>query len=364
MIKNNEGFIEPKIDEKKCVNCGICLKKCPQNNEIKRNEVIKCYAAKNNNKLELREGSSGSIFKIIADYILDNEGIVYGVTFNNSMEANTIRIEKKEDVWKLMGSKYVQSNTNTTYYLAKKDLEKGKNVLFTGTPCQIAGLKSYLNKEYDSLITIDLVCHGVPSPKLFKKYIKSIEEKNKSKVKEYYFRNKEKNGWGLNSKILFENGKTRYVSANLDPYYKSFLEAKTYREVCYNCKYANTKRVGDITLADYWGIEREHPKFYNELGVSAILINTEKGKVIYEKIKAKIDCIDTDIEKIKKKNKNLIEPSNRTQLRDVIYKNIDNSSFEKYVKKSLKFKKEGKDILKSIIPHSIKKIVKKALNGG
>ena len=161
------------------------------------------------------------------------------------------------------------------------------------------------------LITIDLVCHGVPSEKLFKKYIESIEKKYKSKVKNYYFRNKEKNGWGLNTKIILENGKKLYLSANLDAYYKSFLEGKTYREACYNCKYANTSRVGDITLADFWGIRKEHPDFNTNLGVSAILVNTKKGIEIFNELESKIEFIETSIDKISNENKNLIRPTKR-----------------------------------------------------
>ena len=354
--RNSEGFIEPLIDKEKCINCGICLKKCPQVDEaLKRNKPIKCYAAKNKENEKLKNGSSGSIFSVIADYVLNNRGVVYGVAFNDNLNLNTIRITNKKDLIDLMGSKYIQSNTRDTFSLVKKDLKKDLLVLYVGTPCQIAGLKNFLGEEYEKLITIDLVCHGVPSEKLFKKYIESIEKKYKSKVKNYYFRNKEKNGWGLNTKIILENGKKLYVSANLDPYYKSFLEGKTYREACYNCKYANTSRVGDITLADFWGIRKEHPDFNTNLGVSAILVNTKKGIEIFNKLESKIEFIETSIDKISNENKNLIRPTKRPNIRTNVYENLDNINFEKYAKEKLKFKRELKDIIKNAVPHRIKK---------
>lgn len=310
------------------------------------------------------KGSSGSIFVILANYVLNNKGIVYGTAFNDKYETNIVKVTQKENLDKLMGSKYIQSNTQHTYSQVKEDLQNGKLVFYVGTPCQIAGLKSYLNKEYNNLLTADLVCHGVPSQKLFKKYIESIEDKYKSKIKQYYFRNKEKNGWGLNIKILLENGKIIYKNANLDSFYKSFLEGKTYREVCYNCRYTNLNREGDFTLADYWGIQREHPDFNSNLGTSAILINTKKGEEIFNNINSNIYYVETKIEKIIKENKNLIRPTNRPNIRGNIYYNLDKMSFKKYEKKELKFRARLIDKIKSLIPYKLKKTIKKVVLGG
>lgn len=361
MIENNEGFLEPQIDKSKCINCGLCLKKCPQYNNNLGNTPIKCYAGKNKNIEQLKIGSSGSIFKIIADYVIDNSGAVYGAAFNENLDLNTIRVVNKNDLIKLTGSKYIQCNTNKTFKTVKDDLQSEKFVLYTGTPCQIAGLKSYLNVEYDKLITIDLVCHGVPSHKLFNEYIKYLEKKYNSKVINYNFRCKEKNGWGLNSKVILKNGEVKYINSNLDCYYKSFLDAKTYREVCYNCKYANINRVGDITLADYWGIQKVHPNFDPDLGASAIMINTKKGEYVFKNIKNKVEFIETDIQKIALQNKNLIKPSDRPQVRDFVYNDLCKKDFKIYIKENLKFNKKLKDIVKNIIPVRIKKIIKKCI---
>ena len=363
MIENSEGFIEPYLDKAKCIDCGLCANRCPQLNNVKYNKLnkIKTYAAKNKNVSEQKASSSGGIFSAIANYILENNGVVYGSAFNKEIVVEHIRIVNKEELNKLRGSKYVQSNTKHTFKEVKADLESHKMVLYSGTPCQIAGLKAFLGKEYEKIYTVDFVCHGVPSPKLFFKYIKWLEEKNKSKIKNYEFRNKEKNGWGLTAKVTFENGKVKYINSNLDSYYKSFLEGKTYRECCYSCKYSNTDRVSDITLADYWGIENEHPEFYDEKGVSAILVNTIKGKEIINNIKDSIQLEDTTLEKILNKNKNLKSPTQRKKEREDIYKNIENMDFVTYIKNNLKYKRKIKDIIKSIIPGSIKKKMKKIM---
>ena len=263
MIANEEGFLYPVIDEKKCINCGLCTKVCPQLKKIKEEstEYPKAYAMRNKNTEELKQSSSGGIFKVLANYVLENDGVVFGVAYDENLNVNHIKVKDKEKLKLLQGSKYVQSNINNTYKEAEKELKKNKIVLFSGTPCQIAGLNSFLMKYYDNLITCDLVCHGVPSQKLFKKYIEFLSEKFKSKVVKYNFRSKNKKGWGLVSQVETKDGKIRFVEPDFDPYYSNFLSSNTYRESCYKCYYSNCNRVSNITLADYWGINRIHPKF-------------------------------------------------------------------------------------------------------
>lgn len=363
MIENKEGFLEPKIDYEKCTNCGMCYKKCPQINDVnsRRLENIEVYAAKNKNVEEQKASSSGGIFSILANYVLDKNGIVYGCAYNEDLVAEHIRIENKKELYKLRGSKYVQSNTKHTFTEVKEYLKNDKFVLYTGTPCQIAGLKAFLGKDYETLILVDFICHGVPSPLLFKKYIDWLQSKNISKIEEYNFRSKEKNDWGLNSKVKFNNGNTIYIPANLDAYYKSFLDGKTYRECCYKCKYANTQRNSDITIADFWGIQKEYPEFYDEKGVSAIIVNTEKGNNIIKNVENKIEKISTSINQVKKYNSNLQSATKRYEDRENVYIDIENKTFEKYIKENLKYKKEIKDIIKSKVPNKVKKIVKEIL---
>lgn len=360
--ENKEGFIEPVVDNKICTNCGLCSSRCPQLNDVssKRLKKIEAFAAKNIDKQEQIQSSSGGIFSVIANYVLENNGIVYGAAYNSNLEVEHIGIENKSELFKLRGSKYVQSNTKNTFTDVKKNLENDRLVLYTGTPCQIAGLKNFLGKEYENLILVDLVCHGVPSPKLFKKYVNWLEQKNKSKVKSYQFRNKKKFAWGsYGAEITFENNKIKYIAAPLDSYYKSFLEAKTFRNVCYKCKYATTNRLGDITLMDYWGIENQYPNFVDSKGVSAILVNTNKGKQIVKKLNKKMYLLKTTVMNVAKENRNLNSPSDRSKIRADVYKNIENLDYQKYAGKNLKFEKRIIDIIKNIVPKDVKQTLKK-----
>lgn len=361
MKANNEGFFYPKINKEKCINCGVCVKVCPQLKEVKKADkgFPKAYAMRNKNEEELMKSSSGGIFTVLANYVLENEGIVFGAAYDENLNVNHIKIEKKEDINLLQSSKYVQSNINETYKEAENYLKQSKIVLFSGTPCQIAGLNSYLMKKYENLITCDLVCHGVPSQKLFKKYLEYLSKKFKSKVVRYNFRSKEKKGWGLVSKVETADGRVRFIEPDFDPYYTNFLNSTIYRENCYTCHYTNYNRVSDITLADYWGINGIHPKFYSEKGNSLILVNNEKSEEFFKKLDDRVVFIETDIDRAASRNKNLIQPSNRAKERNEIYKGISEEDATKYIKTKLKIKYTPKKVLKAIISTKVKKILKK-----
>ena len=360
MVEDKEGFLFPSINKEKCINCGLCVKTCPMlNYEIEKKENFpKTLAIKNKNQLEKMKSSSGGVFIVLAKNIIENGGVVYGAAYTKELSVEHIRVDKIDELIKLQGSKYVQSNMNDTYSRVKKDLQENVKVLFTGTPCQVKGLKNFLDKDYNNLLTCDLVCHGVPSQKLFKKYINFLEEKYKKKIKNYDFRNKEKKGWGLTSKVIFDDGTSRYINSDFDPYYSNFLNCNTYRESCYNCKFAKTDRPSDITLADYWGVLSIHNDFYDKIGVSLILVNTEKGMKTIEENRNSFEMIETDLNYASSRNKNLITPSKRPLKRDVIYDKIDELSSKEYCQKVLKYKITPKKILKLFIPDKLKKNIK------
>ena len=340
MKENEEGFLYPVIDKDKCTNCGLCTNRCPQiNYNAKKIEDQKAYAAKINDRNILMESSSGGIFSAIARECIKNNGKVYGAVFDDDFIVKHLGIDNQNELERLRGSKYVQSNTMNTFNEVKQDLLNNVKVVYSGTPCQIEGLKSFLGKEYKNLLTIDLVCHGVPSPKLFMKYKEFLEKKFKSEITFFSFRDKEKRGWGENLKICFRNGKKIRLFGFLDPYYKTFLDGNLCRKCCYNCKYANDSRVGDITLADFWGLYEEYPEFYDKDGVSAVLINTTKGIRMWDNIKKDLIFIQVDLSKIKKHNHNLEEPTKETSIRKNIYKNVDKEDFKKICKSNFKFKK-------------------------
>lgn len=364
MVENEEGFLYPKVNEEQCINCGLCKKTCHIQNAPSRAEFFEkseVYAMKPKTEEVAINSTSGGMFVILAKYILSQNGIIYGCEFDENLIARHIAIDSIKELNKLRGSKYVSSNTLSTYKEVKENLKNNKLVLYTGTPCQIAGLKKFLNHEYDKLITVDIVCHGVPSQKLFSTYIEWLENKLGDKIKTYEFRNKEKSGWGLGftAKIVTQKDKVKYLKADFDPYYSAFLSGKTYRESCYQCKYANIERIGDFTIADFWGIEKIKPKFYSKDGISLVVINNQKAKDIFEKMSADILLEKTNIDDAIVKNHNLKEPTKRLNERNDIYSQIQD--FESCANTYMLPKNKVKTIIKNSIPQSFKIFIKKYL---
>lgn len=274
MIEDKCGYIYPQIDDKKCINCKLCEKICPAINKVKFNAPIKCYAGKVKDIQKLAMATSGGIATQISEYFIDNNGIVYGASFVKNCGIEHIRVDNKKELDKLRGSKYVHSYIKDSYKLVKKDLTDNKNVLFIGTPCQIAGLKKYLMKEYENLYTIDVICHGVPSQKFLQNEIYRIrEDLNIDRVN---FRDKKYNERTFS--IVKNDIDVFKEQWEQSPYFYTFMKSIICRENCYNCNYAKSERCSDLTIGDFWGL-KEDSKFYNEKnkGVSVLLPCTEKG---------------------------------------------------------------------------------------
>ncbi len=355
MKENNEGFLTAEIEGSKCISCGLCVKKCPQNSYTAEQEIQEVYGARIKDNDVIMNSSSGGLFALLAKHILNKKGVVFGAAYCDDNVVRHICISSESDLYKLQSSKYVQSDTMKTFEECAGYLENGRLVLYSGTPCQIAGLKVYLGKEYNNLVTVDLICHGVPSPKLFKRYLIWLENKYDDTVIGYNFRDKYKVGWGLNYKIELKKNKYKYGNSYADPYYSYFLKGSIYRECCYKCKYASEKRTGDITLGDYWGIEKLHPEFYDKKGISLVILNTKKGKKLFEDVKKEIVYIESNIEKAALYNKNLKFPTKRPLERDNIYNNINNYDYD-YIGKD--FKITFKNKIKNKFPYKLKKIIK------
>lgn len=332
MIEDEEGFKYPQINKQVCINCGLCKKVCSTlNSKEEQKDFPKTYAVYNKNEKIRMLSSSGGIFTEIAEIIIKNNGVVFGVIFDENFDVIHEEISDIKDLEKIRGSKYVQSDLNNTYKRAKIYLENGKQVLFTGTPCQIEGLYNYLGKDFENLYTQDLICHGVPSKKIWRKYLKYRKQKdNNTNLKNMSFRNKEQHGWN-NYELFFqyEDCKNVYIDHNEDMYMKIFLSDVALRPSCYECKFKKKHRIADITLADFWGINNVIPDMNDEKGTGLLFINTSKGEKIFNKIIDKIEYKVVDFETVIKYNKSM------TQSADIKKRNkriFECSNFDEMVK--------------------------------
>jgi len=369
MTNDKEGFLVPQIDEALCTGCKVCVDRCPENNNsvpfAQENKLPKVFGVKLKNDAVLKMSASGGVFSGIALKILESSGnAVFGCAFDENIVAKHICITNAKYLEPIQSSKYVQSDTGNTFSQAKHLLDSGKTVFYTGCPCQIAGLYAYLDKDYDNLLTAELICHGVPSPLLFKKYILWLEKKYGEKVHYYNFRTKDKHGWGLMTKVMTKS-KTKFIDPNADPYFNSFLENKTFRECCYTCKYATQKRVGDITLGDFWGVKKFHPEFYDQRGISIVLINSDKGERFFRDVYNDFDIVVSSMEKAVTTQHNLKSPSHRHSLRGDVYKDINNDSVDIFASAELRPSKKKlikvylKQGIKLITPRFVLKLYKK-----
>lgn len=350
--QDREGFWSPVINQSRCIDCGLCAKKCPQNQSSAYlfMQTERAIAARLKDDSILYKSASGGAFAGIAMNAIQSGWIVFGVMFDDNLVAHHGKAEKIEELYALLSSKYVQSDTRHTFNEVRTLLKEGKSVLYSGTGCQIAGLKAFLGKEYDNLVTIDLVCHGVPSPLLFKYYIETLShEHGGCKISDFDFRDK-KIGWGLDYRYR-HNNKYTYKSCSESPYYSNFLKGTIYRECCYSCRYARKERVADITVADYWGIEYVHPEFEDERGVSLVLINSSKGHDLWKRAESSFVSINTDLNEAAKYNGNLSAPTHRdASIRDHIYDGIQEMDAEVFIKTRLPYRRTLRSRIKSILP--------------
>lgn len=333
MEEDIDGFVYPNIDYTRCISCGACKRACAYQNQIVKNSPITSYVAVNKERKQKMESASGGIFAAMATKIISSGGVVFGATLekrDNLFISHHIAVDALDNIKLLQGSKYVQSDTEFTFKEVLSCLQDGKKVLYSGTPCQVAGLKQFLEKDYENLITVDLICHGVPSNRFFNEYLSFLKKRLRAKdIIGYSFRDKKK-GWGMNCRVDFltQNGKekTKYIPARLESYNTLFLDGLTYRENCYTCKYACRHRPGDFTIGDYWGIDKEHPDifdnrlFVEQDGISCLIVNSEKGKKIID------DCFFDNLEiymshfdKVAKKNGQLNSPSKLSESRSIIF---------------------------------------------
>ena len=335
MNPDEEGFLYPIVDAKKCIRCNKCISVC----SFKVDQEDKKYMdfqwstplsfAVQNKNTEVRKASrSGGVFSALTDNILAESGVVYGCVLEGSLEAIHIRAEDISTRDMMRGSKYIQSDTQAVIHEVKEDLESGRKVLFSGTSCQIAGLKRFLRKEYENLICVDIVCHGVPSPLIWREYIRWQESKYRKKIVGVDFRNKNDFGWADHVESMWLSSGKQVDSRVFSSLFYSHC---ILRPCCYKCPYKSIIHPGDLTIADYWGIEKVAPQFNDNKGTSLVLINNDKGDKAFETVCSNLNYIRTKIEDSMQDplKKPCAEPENRKQF----WQDYETMSFDDFLKK-------------------------------
>lgn len=358
------GFRYPQIDKDACVNCGQCEKVCPIDKALEVSAEQKAYATVHKDDEVLAKSTSGGAFTAIADAVFAQGGIVYGAAMLDGMQVKHIRTSGKDDFEGLRSSKYLQSDTGTTYQMVEQDLKQGKTVLYSGTPCQIDGLKNFLGKDYENLYTVDIVCHGVGSQAYFDKYMDYARERY-GKIKALRFRSKEYAGWSCCGGVVVVDSSDclkKIPYRDFDNYYYSyFLSGDIYRKSCYSCKYANTNRVGDFTLGDYWGVEALNLPLQTKNGCSLLLVNNRHAMLLLDEIES-LDRVETTVEQAAHCNKQLNAPSklmDSRQNRIGEYESMSGQQIQKeYLKNHRKTVVKGQ--LKALMPYKLKLLIRSA----
>lgn len=333
MDRDIEGFRYPIINKSKCIECNLCEKVCPLIHERKIDNNPIAFACYNKDELIRKKSSSGGIFSLLAQVVIENNGVVFGAKFDENFNVIHDYVLNVDEVAAFRGAKYVQSTIGNTYKDAKEFLDNGKIVLYSGTPCQISGLKRYLRKDYDNLFCVDLICHGVPSHKVWSKYKNYLSDGKQ--IESISFRDK-KYGWKSYSvKFKFKDGSEKLIKGSEDKYIRGFIGDIYLRPSCHDCKFKTLNRESDITLADFWGINNVLEEMDDDKGTSLIFVNSEKGQRLLENISESIIKKSVDINEAVKYNLSAIKSSYCNPRREYFFRKIDKLNFDKLVKKSL-----------------------------
>jgi len=358
MTDNVEGFLYPELNGSICIKCGLCERVCPIKETDNRTTPISVFAAQYKNSEALLESSSGGMFSALAEYALSRDGLVAGCVFDETFTAVHILTANPARIARMRGSKYVQSDLRGVYPEIRTALDNGRFVLFTGTPCQVDGLFRFLGKPYSNLFTVDLICHGVPSPKLLSGYLRTASKNDT--IDNLKFRDKKRNGWNAQGSITLD-GKVKTFSSFNSSYYYYFMQNSIHRMCCYSCKYSSISRVGDLTIGDYWNIDEILPELDSRAGFSALLVNTERGREAIEAIKDNLTLYETTLEDCVSGNGNLSHPSPLPDSRNVVYKTIENEGYRACEKKFFKPKRLV-PFIKRHTPKFAKQLLKKLLS--
>lgn len=311
MKPDEEGFLYPIVDESRCVNCGRCVRLCPQKAAAEDgfHQEPKFYIAHNNDEEIVKRSASGGAFTALSNVILGRGGVVYGAVFDERFNVVHGRAETPEERDRMCGSKYVQSDMGDIYRKIREDAAAGRPVLFTGTPCQTAGVRAYLGREYENVILCDVICHSVPSPLMWQEYLHMLERESGGKISRVNFRDKTE-GWQRASTFKgFRYAVDGGLMQQDDRFYKLFFGWKTIaRPSCAQCRYACVRRISDITIADYWGVEKYAPEWVDYYGVSFVMASTEKGSALLHESAGELRYAERDPEEQIRENHRLRGP--------------------------------------------------------
>lgn len=375
--EDNEGFLYPTFDKSICVDCGICDKVCPITNPYEERKPVSVLAAINRNEDIRLQSSSGGIFTILAENVIDNNGVVFGARYDDKWQVVLDYTETLDGLANYRGSKYLQARVENTFKQCEDFLKSGKQVIFSGSPCQISGLKHFLKKEYDNLLTVDFVCHGVPSPKVWRMYLDERKKEWASKykkntddleIKRIFFRDKTKSWhrFHLAFDFVFKSDGIDSLGTDSKPldgddYMKAFLSDMILRPSCHECKVRGFRSNSDITIADYWGIENVKPEIDDDKGVGLVMIHTQKGS---DSLKLEdLECVETSFDDAYKFNHSIMQSVKPHHNRKKFFDSIDSSdSVISLIREMLK--PTIKEHFKNVVlygPRLAKRIIKKIL---
>ena len=360
MQTDEHGFSRPSFDESICIHCNLCRKACPILEGITHSIEPKIIACKNRNNQVRSASSSGGVFTAIAESIISCGGIVYGAAFNKQLEVEHKRIDTIYGLATLRGSKYVQSRIGDTLRQVKKDLTADTKVLFTGTPCQIGGLRSFLGREYENLYCLEVVCHGVPSPGIFSHYINSLEVKANAKVISFRFRDKVESWRHYSLSAQFDNGTTMRQRGAENPFQRGFIADLYTRPSCTACHFKSFASGADITLGDFWGSGIFGTEYNDDRGISLVCLNSHKGEQLFDSVKAELFDIRTStLEDAMRFNPCIVRSTTMHPKNEKFWREYPTSDFDELITRLL-HTPAWKQKLKSLLAYA-KAVVKKIL---